>query len=71
MKTLPRITYRTQKIGNAPVVVLPLRDWELIQDQIEDAEMYASVAFTKKIATARRSKHFHSVADAKKLLGIG
>lgn len=56
-------------IGHLPVVVLPLKAWQEIEDRLEDVEMLHSVSFRKKIAKARAEKRLYSLAQVKKLLG--
>ncbi len=44
---------RFQKIGKAPVVVLPLEFWQKIEERLEDLEMINSCRLRKEIAEAR------------------
>jgi hypothetical protein len=68
MKMVEKNKYTIQKIGKEPVVILPMRDWERIQRQLEDFAMSTSPSFTKKLTIARASKKFFSATEAKKLL---
>jgi len=56
-------------IGKEPVVVVPLKQWEILEEKLEDFEMYISRSFKKKIAKARGEKKYSS-EEAKKLLGV-
>ena len=60
---------RHQKIGSAPVVVLPLRTWQEIEERIEDAELLSSETLRKKVARARAEKKLYSVSQARRALG--
>jgi len=59
-----------QKIGKEPVVIIPLKQWEDLEDRLEDFEMQTSMPFRKKIAKARSEKKRYSSEEAKKMLGI-
>ena len=61
---------KSQKIGKAPVVVLPLRVWAEILDQLEELEMMQSKSLRGKITRARSEKKLYSPSQAKKILGI-
>ena len=61
---------RTQTIGRAPVVVLPIKIWQAIESQLEELEMVNSQSLRKNISKARKEKKLYSAAQAKKLLGI-
>ena len=59
-----------QKIGNKPVVVLPLKIWQIVEDRLEDLSVMESKKLRKKIAKARSEKKNYSGAEVKKLLGF-
>lgn len=61
---------KTQKIGKAPVVVLPLNVWKDIEERLEDLEMAQSVFLKEKIIKARSEKKVYSSAQVKKSLGF-
>lgn len=61
---------KPQKIGKAPVVVLPFKLWQEIENRLEELEMAASLSFRKKIAKARSEKKLYSAREIKKALGI-
>ena len=60
-----------QKIGKAPVVVLPLKVWQEIQDSLEDLQLAGSRLLTRKISKARLERKVYSVAQVKKSLSVG
>lgn len=59
-----------QKIGKEPVVIIPLKQWEDLEDRLEDFEMQSSSSFQKKIVKARTEKKLYTSEEAKKMLGI-
>ena len=59
-----------QKIGKLPVVVLPLKVWEEIEDHLEDAQIESSLFLKKKIAKARLEKKLFSVSQVKKMVKV-
>ena len=59
-----------QKIGKLPVVVLPLKTWEALENYLEDLEIKSSSFLRKKIAKARREKMLYSVTEVKRMTGI-
>ena len=59
-----------QKIGKEPVVIVPLKQWEALEDRLEDFEMSSSPSFRKKIAKARAEKKRYTSDGAKKMLGV-
>jgi len=61
---------KIQKIGKAPVVVLPLNTWEKIGEYIENLEMMQSRSLRKKIAKARSEKKIYSSYQVKNFLGL-
>jgi len=61
---------KIQKIGKAPVVVLPLNTWEKIWEYIENLEMMQSRSLRKKIAKARSEKKIYSSYQVKNFLGL-
>ncbi len=61
---------KTQKIGNKPVVVLPLKIWREIEAKLEDLEMAESGTFREKISKVRGEKKLYSSVDVKKSLGL-
>lgn len=61
---------KDQKIGGAPVVVLPLNIWEELKDELEDLEIMKSRFLRKKIAKSRSEKGFYSSSQVKKILDI-
>jgi hypothetical protein len=60
--------YKIQKIGKVPVIILPLKIWREIENQLEEAEMNVSVSLRKKIAKARSEKKLYSPSQVKKTL---
>lgn len=61
---------KRQKIGKKPMVVLPLKIWEEIEDRLEDLEAKESKQFVKKILKARSEKKLYSSAQVKRHLGL-
>lgn len=61
---------KPQKIGNKPVVVLPLDEWHKVENELEDLEMMRSAVFKKKIAKARSEKKSYSSYEVKKMLSL-
>jgi len=59
-----------KKIGNTPVVVLPLKVWREIEDYFEDLEINQSQSLAARIKKARSQKKLYSAAEVKKLLAI-
>jgi len=59
-----------QKIGKLPVVVLPLKVWEEIEDHLEDAQIESSLFLKKKIAKARLEKKLFSVSQVKTMVKV-
>lgn len=59
--------FKTQKIGETPVVILPLDFFERIK---EDMEMYRSKKLSKEIAKARNGKKIYTFDEVKKKLKI-
>ena len=59
-----------KKMGKNPVVVLPLKVWQEIEDYLEDWEMGQSKQLASKIKKARFQKKLYSASEAKKLLGV-
>lgn len=59
-----------QKLGKNPVVVLPLKAWQKIENLLEDAEMTRSKNLVKKIARSRTQKKLYSSREAKDILKI-
>lgn len=55
----------TQTIGNKPVVVLPLKDWQKIQIALEDFEMIQSKNYKKNIEKSRKDKKLYEFNPAK------
>ena len=62
------------KLGKSPVVVLPIRVWELISERAEMLEeyyqMYNSKKYKRDIAKARTSKKEISANSLYKKLGL-
>lgn len=58
------------KLGENPVVVLPLKVWNELEDRIEDLEIEESKKLAKKISMARLYKKLYSVSDTRKLLKL-
>ncbi len=58
------------KIGKNPVVVLPLKIWQEIENKLEELEMAESKTLRKKIAKARAEQKLYSSTETKKLLRI-
>lgn len=61
---------KTHKIGNTPMVVLPLKIWEEIEDKLENLEILKSKKLKKKISNARSEKKSYSSAEIKKILSF-
>lgn len=61
---------KSQKIGKASVVVLPLKIWEVIANQLEELEMFNSRGLRKKIVKARSEKKLYTSAQVRKILGV-
>lgn len=61
---------KTQKIGKAPVVIVPLKLWENLSQKLEDFEIFYSPSLRKKIATSRKEKRLYSDAQVKKILHL-
>ncbi|OGZ51771.1 MAG: hypothetical protein A3F26_02845 [Candidatus Ryanbacteria bacterium RIFCSPHIGHO2_12_FULL_47_12b] len=59
-----------QKIGKLPVVVLPLKVWEEIEDHLEDAQIESSLFLKKKIAKARLEKKLFSASQVKTMVKV-
>ena len=60
----------TQKIGRAPVVVLPLKIWEEIADRLEESDISQSRSLAGRISKARREKKLYSSGQVRKLVGV-
>jgi len=73
MNTILKKT-QTFKIGNKPVVVLPLGDWDILRTRFDELEEYYQMSTSKKykndIAKARASKKVISSKDLYKRLGL-
>lgn len=54
-------------LGDKPVVILPLPDFEEI---MEDLEMYASRSFSEKIEQSRKNTKLYSLEEVKTKLNI-
>lgn len=61
---------KPQKIGKTPVVVLPLKVWRLIEEQIEELEMINANILKGKIDRARKEKSLYSSREVKKMLAL-
>ena len=61
---------RVQKIGKAPVVILPLKVWQEIESSLEDLEAEEGHFLVRKIDKARRERKLYSANQVKKALGI-
>jgi hypothetical protein len=61
---------KTGKVGNEPVVVVPLDVWKEVEDRLEDLEMMQSESLRKRIAKARAEKKLYSAAAVRKLLRL-
>jgi len=59
-----------QKIGRTPVVVLPLKMWQEIEDCLEDLEIEQSRRLAGKISAARREKKIYNAAQVRRLAGL-
>lgn len=54
-QTLNRLhNIKPLKIGETPVIVLPLKKWEIVENILEDYEMMSSVAYRRSIENARK-----------------
>jgi F0F1-type ATP synthase delta subunit len=51
------------------VVIVPLKQWEALEDRLEDFEMSSFPSFRKKVAKARAEKKRYTSDEAKKMLG--
>ena len=58
-----------QRLGKLPVVVLPLKIWEEIEDSLEDLQIARSRFLKKKIARACLEKKLYPASQVKKLIG--
>lgn len=67
---IPSEKIKCQKIGKIPVVVLPLKMWQEIENKIEELEMMHSRSLRKKIVKARSEEKLYSSSQAKKMLGF-
>ena len=45
---------QTLRIGNEPMVLVPLKLWRKMEDYLEDREALASKKFLRRIRTARK-----------------
>lgn len=59
-----------QKIGRSPVVVLPLKIWQEVEEYLEELEIEQCRLLPRKISVARREKKSYSAARTKKLAGL-
>ncbi len=53
-----------------PMVILPMAEWQNVQDRLEELEMTSSQSFRKKIAKARKEKKGYTLAEVKKKLNL-
>jgi len=66
-------TVTKTKIGRVPVVVLPMKEWKMIEESLEDLEMYKSKALRKSIAKARsevKNGKVFDIEEVEKKLGV-
>lgn len=70
MDTLITKSIIKTKIAKQPVVVLPLRDWNEIEKDLEDIAMLKSKFLAQKIAKARKEKIIYSSKQVKTKLGL-
>lgn len=70
MNTILLEKIKPQKIGKTPVIILPLKTWQKIEDRFEELEMINSESLRKKITKARSEKKLYSSSQAKKLLAL-
>ncbi|MBU2109646.1 hypothetical protein KKB71_01670 [Patescibacteria group bacterium] len=70
MDTLITKSIIKTKIAKQPVVVLPLKDWNEIEKDLEDVVMMKSKFLAQKIAKARKEKVVYSSKQVKTKLGI-
>ncbi|MDP1688649.1 MAG: hypothetical protein Q8L47_00780 [bacterium] len=61
---------RSQRIGNKPVVVLPLEVWYKIENELENLEMMRSSTIRGKIAKARSERKTYTSREVKKMLSL-
>lgn len=61
---------KPQKIGKTPVVVLPFKIWQDIEDRLEELAMIHSKTLRRKIAKVRVEKKLYSSSQVKEMLGI-
>lgn len=67
------IAVKKTKIGREPVVVLPLKEWERIEDALEDLEALSSPKYLRRIAHARAQASqgkVVSLEDIRKEFGV-
>ncbi len=65
-----KLPQKFTKIGNKPVVIIPIEVWESIKDQLEDLEILKSKFLKNKIKKARAEKKLYSSKDVKRILKI-
>lgn len=58
------------QLNKQPLVILPLIEWERIQDQLEDLQMSLSKTLRVKVAKARLEKKSYTPAEIRKRLRL-
>ncbi len=61
---------KIDKDNKMPFVVVPLKLWKKIEDQLEELKMLQSKSLRKKIQKARKEKRLYSPAEVRKILKI-
>jgi len=65
-----KIVEKIIKIGQKPVVVLSLEDWEDLKDKLEELEILSSQFLRNKVKKARSEKKIYTSAQVKKMLKL-
>lgn len=58
------------KIAKQPVVVVPLKEWQKIEHDLEDVEMMRSMFLAEHITKARKEKKTFTLEHIKKEVGV-
>lgn len=64
------ICFSKESLEKEGVVVLPLRKWRVIEEDLEDLEMYRSVLLASEIARRRKEKKSVSLEKVLKKYNI-
>lgn len=65
-----KATQKFIKIGERPVVIIPIEVWENIKEKLEDLEILKSKFLRDKIRKARAEKKLYSSTEVKRILKI-